>query len=120
VKGNLQDSEEQQQPAPMVEITVGMPPTQPPAESPDTLASDTVIVSSPEPSPEENIEDMDMETLQDRQFTALENVQQLAVRLAKAQSYAWRITKRIKTMRESQGEQVPPATTNDTAMEMLD
>ena len=112
--------EVQQPPSPIVEISVGASPAQSSADSPDTLASDT-IVSSPEPGHQEDIMDMDIETLQDRQYMALETVQELTLKLARAQSYAWCIAKRIKTMRENPGGTLPPAETgNDMEMERID
>ena len=64
---------------------------------------------------------MDINTLHDRQITALEDVQQLTLRLARAQDFAYRIAKRIKTMRESQGGPMPPADArDDTEMEKID
>ena len=95
----------------MVELSVGASPAQSPSESPDTLASDTVIASSPEPGHQEDITGMDIETLQDRQYIALETVQELTIKLAQAQSYAWNIAKRIKTMRENPGEILPSTET---------
>ena len=52
---------------------------------------------------------MDYATLQSRQIVALENVQDLTARLAKAQDIFGRITKRLKTMRECQEPPTPPA-----------
>ena len=110
-----------QPPSPIVEISVGASPAQSPADSPDTLASDTVIVSSPEPGHQEDIMDMDIETLQDRQYMALETVQELTLKLARPQSYAWCIAKRIKTMRENPGGTLRLAETgNDMEMERID
>ena len=106
-KSNRERRESHHRRWPMVEISVGASPAQSPSESPDTLASDTVIASSPEPGHQEDITDMDIETLQDRQYIALETVQELTIKLARAQSYAWNIAKRIKTMRENPGGTLP-------------
>jgi hypothetical protein len=65
---------------------------------------------------------MDYATLQNRQMVALENVQDLTARLAKAQDIFGRITKRLKTMQEEcQEPPTPPAApVEDIAMEGLD
>jgi hypothetical protein len=64
---------------------------------------------------------MDIETLQDRQHIALETAQELTIKLARAQSYAWNIAKRIKTMRENLGKILPPTETrHGMAMERID
>ena len=113
--------EAREPPSPMVELSVGASPAQSPSKSPDTLASDTVIASSPEPDHQEDYRGMDIETLQDRQYTALETVQELTIKLAQAQSHAWNIAKRIKTMRENPGEILPPTETrHGMAMERID
>ena len=120
--------EARETPSPMVELSVGASPLQSPAKSPDTLASDTVIASSPEPSHHEDYRNMDLETLQEQQFTALETVQELTVKLVQAQSqlvqaqsHAWNIAKRIKTMRENPGGVLPPSETRHSmAMERID
>ena len=117
--------EARQPPSPIVEISVGASPAQSPADSPDTpspdtLASDTVIASSPEPG-QEDITAMDIETLQAHQYMALETVQELTNQLARAQSHAWSLTKRLKTMRENPRGALPPEEAgNDTAMERMD
>ena len=117
----IKQKEARKPPPPMVEISVGASPAQSPSESPDTLASDTVIASSPAPDHQEDITDMDIETLQDRQYTALETVQELTIQLARAQSHAWNIAKRIKTMRENPGGTLPPTeTSHGMAMERID
>ena len=56
-----QPRQEQQ---PTVELTVGASPILSPTESSDTLASETVVVSSPAPDQEEDINAMDFATLQ--------------------------------------------------------
>ena len=117
----IKQKEARKPPPPMVEIAVRASPAQSPSESPDTLASDTVIASSPAPDHQEDITDMDIETLQDRQYTALETVQELTIQLARAQSHAWNIAKRIKTMRENPGGALPPTeTSHGMAMERID
>ena len=59
--------EAREPPSPMVELSVGASPAQSPSKSPDTLASDTVIASSPEPGHQEDYRGMDLETLQHHQ-----------------------------------------------------
>ena len=105
-----------------IEVRRGASPAPSPTESPDTLASETVVVSSPADDPEEDINSMDYATLQNRQMVALENVQDLTARLAKAQDIFGRITKRLKTMQEEcQEPPTPPAApVEDIAMEGLD
>ena len=116
-----QQSEVQKPPSPVVEITVGTSPTRSPARSPDTLATDTVVVSSPDPEPTEDITKMDLVTLQARQYVAMEEVQQLTGQLFRAQSNLWRITKRIKTTQENQDSTAPPAEgAIDMEMEKID
>ena len=106
---------------PTVELTVRTSPIISPTESSDTLASETVVVSSPEPDQEEDINAMDIATLQSRQIAALENVQDLTARLAKAQDFACRIAKRFKTMQECQETPMPPAHPGeDIEMEGMD
>ena len=61
-------------------------PVQSPSKLLDTLASDIVTVSSPEPSYQEDIAGVDIEILQDRQYIAVETVQELTINLARAQS----------------------------------
>ena len=120
--------EARESPSPMVQLSVGASPPQSPAKSPDTLASDTVIASSPEPGHHEDYKSMDLETLQEEQFTALETVQELTVKLVQAQSqlvqaqsHAWNIAKRIKTMRENPGGVLPPIETRHSmAMQRID
>ena len=68
-----------------------------------------MVVSSPEPDQQEDINAMDFATLQRRQIAALENVQELTAQLARAQDFACRITKRLKTMQECQETPTPPA-----------
>ena len=64
---------------------------------------------------------MDLETLQDQQYTAFETVQELTIKLAQAQSHAWNIAKRIKTMRENPGGVLPPTETRHSMeMERID
>ena len=104
-----------------VEVRRGASPASSPTESPDTLASETVVVSSPAADPEEDINSMDYAALQNRQMVALENVQDLTARLAKAQDFFGRITKRLKTMRECQEPPTPPASpVEDIEMEGMD
>ena len=106
---------------PTVELTVRASPALSPTESPDTLASETVVVSSPEPDQQEDINAMDFATLQRRQIAALENVQELTAQLARAQDFACRITKRLKTMQECQEMPTPPAYPGeDIEMEGMD
>jgi ABC-type protease/lipase transport system fused ATPase/permease subunit len=52
---------------------------------------------------------MDMATLQSRRLAALETVQDLTAQLFRAQDAVSRITKRLKTMQESQATPMPPA-----------
>ena len=111
---------QRQQPL-IVEVRRGASPAPSPTESPDTLASETVVVSSPAADPEEDINSMDYATLQNRQMVALENVQDLTARLAKAQDIFGRITKRLKTMQECQEPPTPPASpVEDIEMEGMD
>ena len=84
------------------------PPILSPTDSPDTLTSETVVVSSPAPDQEEDFDAMDIATLQSRRLAALETVQDLTAQLFKAQDIASRITKRLKTMQESQATPMPP------------
>ena len=80
-----------------------------------------MVVSSPEPDQEEDINAMDIATLQSRQIAALENVQELTARLARAQDFACRIAKRLKTMQECQETPTPPAYPGeDIEMEGMD
>jgi hypothetical protein len=105
----------------MIEINVKSSPVQKPVDSPDTMATDTVIASSPEPNQEEDFDAMDMDTLQECQYTAIVDLQQLTVQLARAQSRVWHIAKRIKTMREHQrGLEPSPENTEDMVMERID
>ena len=92
----------------IAEDHVGPPPILSPTDSPDTVTSDTVVVSSPSPDQEENFDTMDMATLQRRRIEALETVQDLAAQLFKAQDIASQITKRLKTMQENQATPMPP------------
>ncbi|CAL1136286.1 unnamed protein product [Cladocopium goreaui] len=91
-----------------VEVNVGPPPILSPTDSPDMLTSETVVVSSPAPDQEENFDAMDMATLQSRRLDALETVQDLTAQLFRAQDTVSRITKRLKTMQESQATPMPP------------
>ena len=110
----------QEQPL-IVEVSVGASPILSPTESSDTLASETVVVSSPATDQEEDINSMDFATLQSRQIVALENVQELTARLARAQDFFGRITKRLKTMQECQEPPTPPAyPAEDIEMEGMD
>ena len=105
----------------IVEVNVGASPILSPTESPDTLTSETVVVSSPAPDQEEDINAMDFATLQSRQVVALENVQTLTTQLARARDFASRITKRLKTMQECQESPTPPAyPAEDIEMEGMD
>ena len=111
---------QRQQPL-IVEVHRGASPILSPTESPDTLASETVVVSSPATDQEEDINSMDYATLQSRQIVALETVQELTARLAKAQDIFGRITKRLKTMQECQEPPTPPAyPVEDIEMEGMD
>ena len=111
---------QRQQPL-IVEVRRGASPIESPTESPDTLASETVVVSSPATDQEEDINSMDYATLQSRQIVALETVQDLTARLAKAQDIFGRITKRLKTMQECQELPTPPASpVEDIEMEGMD
>ena len=111
---------QRQQPL-IVEVRRGASPASSPTESPDTLASETVVVSSPAADPEEDINSMDYATLQNRQMVALETVQDLTARLAKAQDIFGRITKRLKTMQDCQEPPTPPASpVEDIEMEGMD
>ena len=89
-------------------MLVGPPPILSPTDSPDTLTSETVVVSSPVPDQEEDFDAMDMATLQRRRLAALETVQDLTAQLFNAQDIVSRITKRLKTMQESQETPMPP------------
>ena len=93
---------------PIVDVNVGPPPILSPTDSPDTLTSETVVVSSPVPDQEEDFDAMDMATLQRRRLAALETVQDLTAQLFNAQDIVSRITKRLKTMQESQETPMPP------------
>ena len=105
----------------IVEVNVGASPILSPTESPDALTSETVVVSSPAPCQEEDINAMDLPTLQSRQVVALEKVQTLTTQLARAQDFASRITKRLKTMQERQAPPTPPASpTEDIEMDGMD
>ena len=92
----------------IAEVNVGPPPILSPTDSPDTLTSETVVVSSPAADQEEDFDAMDMATLQRRRLEALETVQDLTAQLFKAQDIASSITKRLKTMQESQATPMPP------------
>jgi len=119
--GANKPTQPRQEQQPTVELTVGASPILSPTESSDTLASETVVVSSPAPDQEEDINAMDFATLQSRQMVALENVQDLTARLAKAQDIFGRITKRLKTMQECQEPPTPPAyPAEDIEMEGMD
>ena len=119
--GANQPTQPKQKQQPTVEFTVGASPILSPTESSDTLASETVVVSSPATDQEEDINSMDFATLQSRQIVALENVQELTARLARAQDFASRITKRLKTMQECQEPPTPPAyPAEDIEMEGMD
>ena len=65
--GAKKPTQPRQEQQPTVELTVRTSPVISPTESPDTLASETVVVSSPEPDQEEDINAMDIATLQSRQ-----------------------------------------------------
>ena len=100
-------------------------PVDSPTESSDTLATDTVVVSSPEPAGEPVREDdlfaADIPTLQNWQRVASENVEVLTTRLARARDNLSRITKRLKTMQDGQETDTPPASPIvDTEMELMD
>ena len=100
----------------------GTTPVDSPTESSDTLATDTVVVSSPEPAGEPVREDdlfaADIPTLQNWQRVASENVEVLTTRLARARDNLSRITKRLKTMQEDQETDTPTASPIvDTEME---
>ena len=119
--GANKPTQPRQKQQPTVEFTVGASPILSPKESPDTLASETVVVSSLAPDQEEDINAMDYATLQSRQIVALEKVQDLTTRLARAQDFASRITKRLKTMQECQEPPTPPAyPAEDIEMEGVD
>ena len=103
----------------------GTTPVDSPTDSSDTLATDTVVVSSPEPAGEPVREDdlfaADIPTLQSWQRVASENVEVLTTRLAKARDHLSRITKRLKTMQAGQETDTPPAPPIvDTEMELMD
>ena len=100
-------------------------PVDSPTESSDTLATDTVVVSSPEPACEPVQEDdlfaADIPTLQNWQRVASENVEVLTTRLARARENLWRITKRLKTMQDGQEPDTPLAPPIvDIEMEIID
>ena len=100
-------------------------PVDSPTESSDTLATDTVFVSSPEPACEPVREDdlfaADIPTLQNWQRVDGENVEVLTTRLARARDNLSRITKRLKTMQDSQETGTPPASPIiDVEMELMD
>ena len=100
-------------------------PDDSPTESSGTLATDTVVVSSPEPACESVQEDdlfaADIPTLQNWQRVASENVEVLATRLARARDNLCRITKRLKTMQDGQDTDAPPASPIvDIEMELMD
>ena len=62
--GANKPTQPKQKQQPTVEFTVGASPILSPTESSDTLASETVVVSSPAPDQEEDINAMDFATLQ--------------------------------------------------------
>ena len=62
--GAKKPAQPRQEQQPTVELTVRTSPILSPTESPDTLASETVVVSSPEPDQQEDINAMDIATLQ--------------------------------------------------------
>ena len=100
-------------------------PVDTPTESPDTLATDTVVVSSPEPAcepvQEADLFAADIPTLQNWQRVASENVEVLTTRLARARENLWRITKRLKTMQDGQEPDTPLASPIvDIEMEIID
>ena len=100
-------------------------PVDTPTESPDTLATDTVVVSSPEPAcepvQEADLFAADIPTLQNWQRVASENVEVLTTRLARARENLWRITKRLKTMQDGQEPDTPLASPIvDMEMEIID
>ena len=100
-------------------------PIDSPTESSDTLATDTVVVSSPQPACEPVREDdlfaADIPTLQNWQRVASENVEVLTTRLARARDNLCRITKRLKTMQDGQETDTPPASPIvDIEMELMD
>jgi hypothetical protein len=90
---------------PIVNVNDGPPPILSPT---DSLTSETVVVSTPVPDQEEDFDAMDMATLQRRRLAALETVQDLTAQLFNAQDIVSRITKRLKTMQESQETPMPP------------
>ena len=100
-------------------------PVDTPTESPDTLATDTVVASSPEPAcepvQEADLFAADIPTLQNWQRVASENVEVLTTRLARARENLWRITKRLKTMQDGQEPDTPLASPIvDIEMEIID
>ena len=113
--------DEQQSPQPTVEIPIRGSPIQSPGEASDTMASETVLVSSPEPAQATDVEKMDMCRLQQEQYLALEKLQRLNRLVTETQDYAFSIAKRMRTMRESQGAPAPkPAPKHVGDMEKID
>ena len=100
-------------------------PVDSPTESSGTLATDTVVVSSPEPAcepvREADLFAADIPTLRNWQRVASENVEVLTTRLARARDNLCRITKRLKTMQDGQEPDTSPASpTVDIEIDLMD
>ena len=100
-------------------------PVDSPTESSGTLATDTVVVSSPEPAcepvREADLFAADIPTLRNWQRVASENVEALTTRLARARDNLCRITKRLKTMQDGQEPDASPASpTVDIEIDLMD
>ena len=100
-------------------------PEDSPTESSNTLATETVVVSSPEPTYgpacDEELSAADFPTLQGMQREASANVATLTTQLTTARAYLSRINKRLKTMQSGQETDTPSASpSGDVEMERMD
>jgi hypothetical protein len=110
------------------EALVNIPMKLSPTESPGTSLDDAVIISSPEQETDDDIAQLNYNELSVRHYEALTAVQQKSQELQQksreffaAQSLAWRLTKRLKTMQCTQPIPTSPTeVTADAQMESVD
>ena len=100
-------------------------PEDSPTESSNTVATDTVVMSSPEPTDgpacNEELSAADFPTLQRMQREASANVATLTTQLTTARAYLSFINKRLKTMQAGQETDTPSASpSGDAEMELMD
>lgn len=113
--------EAQQPPMPTVEIPIRASPVQSPGDASDTIASETVLISSPEPAQVNDIETMDIDMLQEQQYITMLRLQRLNRMVTETQNYALDIATRIKRMRTNQGESTHNTDARDIGeMEKID